>query len=190
MKVEISSKELKNLTRNKLYEISRKLNVRGRSRMKKKELLKAVEREILIAKESSKEEPITSNFIPVERVEVREGKELKLPEFKEEFVALIPVNPELEFAVWNASGDKGKLRVLVNGKLVFESEVKLPWRKYYIKVKAPFEKVEAELIIGEKVLRSNAVTAPSEKIVFEAGGREIAERIAKEKQIDYRGIRL
>ena len=158
--------------------------------MKKKELLKAVKRKILIARESSEAEPITSNFTPVERIEAKKAKELKLPEFKEEFIALIPVNPGLELAVWNAHGDKGKLKVLVNGKPVFESEVELPWRRYYIKVKAPFEKVEAELIIGKKVLRSNAVTAPSERVVLEAGGREIAERIAKEEQIGYRGVRL
>jgi septin family protein len=175
MKLQFKIEELKKMTKKELYEIAKKLKIKGRSKMKKRELLESIKRELALVRSSAKEESVTSNFIPQEPIK-EEKKEVKLPTYEEEFLSLIPVNPELSLAVWNAFGGKGKLRLKAEGKEVFETEVNLNWRNYYLHFRAPFEKLQAELEVKRDgkthILKSNVIVAPSDEVTVEVEERK------------------
>lgn len=170
MRLELRIEEIERMTKRELYEIAKKLKIRGRSKMRKKELLDSIKRELILLESSAKEEPITSNFMPQEPITEEPTKE-ELPTYEEEFLSLIPVNPELSLAVWNAFGEGAKLKLKVAGKEVFKTEVNLDWKNYYIRFRAPFEKLQAELEVkksGRKyLLKSNVIVAPSDTITVE-----------------------
>ena len=178
MKLGIKFEELEKMTKKELYQLAKEINLKGRGRMRKTELLEALKRELLLAQKSAAEEPITSNVIQVEPIEERkpEPEELPLPAYREEFITLIPVNPELSLAVWNVQGEKGILRVYVEGAPALEVPVEIGWKKYYVKVRAPFKELTAELIVNGKVLRSNPIVAPSDEISIEVP-EEISEEL-------------
>ncbi len=177
MKLGIKFEELEKMTKKELYQLAKEINLKGRGRMRKTELLEALKRELLLAQKSAAEEPITSNVIQVEPIEERkpEPEELPLPAYREEFITLIPVNPELSLAIWNVQGEKGVLRVYVEGAPALEVPVEIGWKKYYVKVRAPFKELTAELIVNGKTFRSNPIVAPSDEISI-----EISEKISEE----------
>ena len=172
MRLKIKIEDLEKMTKRELYQIAREINLKGRGRMRKAELLEALKRELLLAEKSAVEEPITSNIVQLEPVEERktEPEELPLPTYEEEFITLIPVNPELSLTVWNVKGDKGILRVYVEGAPALEVPVEIGWKRYYVKIRAPFKELTAELIVNGRVLRSNPVVAPSDEIFIEVPG--------------------
>ena len=172
MRLKIKIEDLEKMTKRELYQIAREIRLKGRGRMRKAELLEALKRELLLAEKSAVEEPITSNIVQLEPVEERktEPEEPPLPTYEEEFITLIPVNPELSLTVWNVKGDKGILKVYVEGAPALEVPVEIGWKRYYVKIRAPFKELTAELIVNGKVLRSNPVLAPSDEIFIEVPG--------------------
>jgi len=192
MRFDFTIDEIEKMTKKELYEIAKELNIRGRSRMRKGELLEEIKRELLLIEMASEEESITSNFIPQEPVEEEVGGG-ELPTYSDEFLSLIPVNPELSLAVWNVVGEKAVLRLYSEKGLVFQVEVNPEWRKYYIRYRAPFGRVSAELEVFskgvKKVLRSKPITLPSDVVVLEVEGTLI-EGILKEVEGGFREVRL
>ncbi|RUM90913.1 MAG: hypothetical protein DSZ26_01760 [Thermovibrio sp.] len=179
MKLELTLEEIEKLTRKELYEIAKELKIKGRSKMRKKELLERIKGELLLIEKASINEPITSNVEFVEPIEEKR-EEVELPTYSEEFVSLIPVNPELSFAVWNAFGERGVLKLYSKERLVFETEVNPEWKSYYVRYRAPFEEIYVELEVvreGKKIkLRSNKIVTPSDVVTLEAE-EEVVEEI-------------
>lgn len=177
MRLKIRVEELEKMTKRELYQLAKEINLRGRGRMRKAELLEALKRELLLASKSALEESITSNLVRLEPTEEMktEPEEVSLPIYREEFITLIPVNPELSLAVWNAQGDKGVLTVYVEGVPVLKVPVEIGWKRYYVRLRAPFKELTAELNVNGKTLRSNPVVAPSDEVFI-----EVSEEIPKE----------
>ncbi len=181
MRLELTLEEVEKLTRRELYEVAKELKIKGRSRMRKRELLESIKRELLLIEKASVDEPITSNVEYIEPVK-EEREEVELPNYSEEFVSLIPVNPELSLAVWNAFGDGEVLRLYSKGRVVFETEIIPDWKKYYIRYRAPFDEIYVELEVirdGKRYsLISNRIVTPSDTVTIEGEG-EIFEEISK-----------
>jgi len=177
MRLKIRVEELEKMTKRELYQLAKEINLRGRGRMRKAELLEALKRELLLASKSALEESITSNLVRLEPTEETktEPEEVPLPIYREEFITLIPVNLELSLAVWNAQGEKGVLTVYVEGVPVLKVPVEIGWKRYYVRLRAPFKELTAELNVNGKTLRSNPVVAPSDEVFI-----EVSEEIPKE----------
>jgi hypothetical protein len=193
--VRISLSDILNLTRKELYQIARELKIKGRSRMRKGELLEAIKKELELLKEIS-EEDIGYSFIE-EKVEKSfpEGftkeEELKLPEYKLNFLRVIPVNPETLFIYWNTvSSGKAELQVLIEDETVGKVEVELSWHSYYFKLpeESGFKRAKAILRSRELFLESPPITLPSEKVhLSRAEGSNLKEQENLEEFI--RGIK-
>ncbi|WP_457681506.1 Rho termination factor N-terminal domain-containing protein [Thermovibrio sp.] len=179
-------KELEKLTKKELYQIAKELKIRGRSKMRKGELLEAV-RKALFERELLKEREAGSPQAKGE--ERREVRELQLPkDYGVEFVAVIPVNPELAFAYWSPKEGEGKLKLFKEGELLREVKVNLKWGKYYLRLEPmPFERIEVELEVEDKELKSRPITMPSNKLFLPQGAKVkeggITEVIKKIKEL-------
>jgi hypothetical protein len=68
MRLELTLEEVEKLTRRELYEVAKELKIKGRSRMRKRELLESIKRELLLIEKASVDEPITSNVEYIEPV--------------------------------------------------------------------------------------------------------------------------
>lgn len=194
MRIQITLEELERMTKRELYQIAKEIDLKGRGKMRKRELLEALKRELLLVEKASVEEPITSNIVPSEPFPEKTEEDTPLPTYREEFITLIPVNPELSLAVWNTEGNEGILRVYVEGTPVLEFPVNLSWRRFYVHLRAPFKKIEAELVVDGKVLRSNPIVAPSDEVFLEIPERaSLLSRLAlpvpskEEERIGYGG---
>ncbi len=117
--------DLSKLTRKKLYEIAKERKIFGRSKMKKIELLNAIEKLNLLSQKkenfASSNENISSQSTPkntVPRHSVNINSEYEIPEkYNIDTLVLLPVNPEKEFVFWEISDDTEK-------KLQFEFSLK------------------------------------------------------------------
>ncbi len=194
MRIQIILEELERMTKRELYQIAKEIDLKGRGRMRKRELLEALKRELLLVEKASVEEPITSNILPPEPLPEKTEEETPLPTYREEFVTLIPVNPELSLVVWNTEGNEGILRVYVEGAPALEFPVNLSWRRFYVHLRAPFKEIKAELVVDGKVLRSNPIVAPSDQVFLEIPERApLLSRLAlpvpskEEERVGYGG---
>ncbi len=184
--------ELVSLTKKELYEIAKKLKIKGRGRMRKGELLKAIERELKLIELSSEEEPITSQLRREEALP-QEKEEGELPKIENEFLGAIPVNPKLVYTYWNVENaeEKAKLELIGEKGKVGEAEVNLNWKKYYFNLKEETERVKARLRTKNKVLESLELSAPTQKIHLEEGSSFLQGKVKelfkiREKEIKYR----
>ncbi len=170
MELKLTEEELSRLTKRELYEVAKQLKIRGRGKMRKAQLLEAVKRKLMIAKEMSGAESITSKVIRQEILEVEKTKTFSLPQtYETKFVGLIPVNPELLFTFWNLEGEKGEIELIVEGQELFRVPVELSWKKYYLKLPSDlsFKKVKVILRTSEVRIESEEVTLPSKKVIVE-----------------------
>ncbi|WP_456454813.1 Rho termination factor N-terminal domain-containing protein [Thermovibrio sp.] len=184
--------ELLSLTKRELYEIAKKLKIKGRGRMRKKELLEAIEKELSLIELSCQEEPITSQLRREEALP-EEGKEQELPKIENEFLGAIPVNPKLVYTYWNVESTKGngRLELIGDRGILEEAEVDLNWKKYYFNLKEETERVKARLKVNGKTLESIELSAPTQKIHLKGESlileREVKELFkVRESEIKYR----
>jgi len=192
MKIALTEEELKKLTKRELYEIAKKLKIRGRGRMRKAQLLEAVKRELLIAKEMVAPPPPASRIEEAEPPPLQEEREeLPLPEsYPVYFLGLIPVNPKLLFIYWNAGGRRGTLKLIVEGRDFKELQVEPGQRELFLELEEelPFKRVKAVLITEEEALTSNEVVMPAREVVIgEEAAAELTELITKQKPELQRG---
>ena len=108
-------------------------------------------------------------------------EELKLPEYKLNFLRVIPVNPKTLFIYWNTvSGGKAELQLLIEDRKVGEVEVELSWHSYYFKLpqESGFKRAKAVLKSKEFFLESPSITLPSEKVhLSRAEGSNLEESL-------------
>jgi len=148
-------RRLEDMTKRQLYLLAVELAIRGRSRMRKAELIRVIRERLKQA----------SYPMSKPKAGTKEHKEPRLPEKPEnEFVEVTPVNPELLFACWNAEGERGELKVFVNHREVATAQVELRHRRYYIRLGKAEDFGRAFVLLKTdrgKVLRSVTVTLPS-----------------------------
>ena len=118
--------DLSGLTRKKLYEIAKEKKIIGRSKMKKAELIKSIqklnklstntEEKKYISSQTSdnKTEEISSKEKPTETQET----DYKIPErYNIDTLVLLPVNPQKEFVFWevsDATEEKFKTELMID----------------------------------------------------------------------------
>ncbi len=169
-------KKLEEMTKKELYELARSLSIKGRSKMKKAELLSAVKealgsKEEVFIKSIPQKPSYTVAPEPLQEVKFQKSEGTALPKQETEFVKVLPVNPGVSFITWNLKSSDGKryaIRAFIERRLLGIFDINLSWDGYYLKVRAPFKKLKVELGYIENghffsLLSSNEVTLPSDQ---------------------------
>jgi hypothetical protein len=101
---------LKNMTRDELYEIAKKFDIKNRSKMTKDELVKSIKKyNKAVAPDKTpqtQEEKITSHMTqtPAPKAEIPKKPEYPIPDkYNLDTVVLLPVNPKKEYVYWEVS---------------------------------------------------------------------------------------
>ncbi len=166
-------KNLENKTKKELYQIARELKIKGRSKMRKNQLLEAIKSHLAkeeIIKEnkplemSLEEDNFSSHIHPIEE-DIKKEIEVIIPEeepvlpdeYNIDRVVLLPVDPHKHFVYWELSEETFKtvkdkqaeiyLKLFEEGKEVLKQKIDLKSGKQYINYYAPYKKLYVELII-------------------------------------------
>jgi hypothetical protein len=152
---------LKEKLKKELLEIAKKLKIKGRHKMKKKELIEAIEKELI---KLSLEEDNFSSHINWEKEEIKEETEIildlpveyKIPDrYNIDKIVLLPIDPHKHFTYWflkdetlnklkeNYGDFKFLIKLYKERKETLSFEVYSESGDYYIHHYAPFKRLFA-----------------------------------------------
>ena len=168
-------KNLESKTKKELYQIARELNIKGRSKMRKQQLLEAIKSYLSkeeIKKEnkpvemSLEEDNFSSHIHPIEEdlkkeveVLIQEEEPILPEEYNLDRVVLLPVDPYKHFIYWELSEETFKtiqkdkteiyLKLFEDNKEVLKLKINSKSGKRYINYYAPYKKLYVEIAIDK-----------------------------------------